>query len=401
MNGMFCVCSMCLMICFMWLKLVMIICGGVFGVMVLYLCLGFFVCMLSSFVVSIISNGVSVIDSVIISINMLCIVLFNSCWLVVCLSIMKVNLLLQVSSIVRCSVLLLFSLFSVCFSGYSSRFLVSSSVVISLFISSGMCCSRFRFIDMFMLMKNSFSSSFLNGLMCDFSLCWYFELVSSMLVRKVFSVVDMFIFFISQVVFIIISSVVVVDIFIVLVLVMKWNIGCSRKCLFIIIIMMMFIVWVMLIRFMLWCEEEVVSSGIIVISGIVVRFWNSRMENVCCLQVELVFLCLVRICSLNVVDDSVRLLLMIIVVLFGRFSSRYMIVLIISVLVIICSVLVLNIEWCIIYSCCGESFRLIMNSISIMLNLEMVVMLCVLFISFSSCGLIIMLVLRQLSIVFS
>lgn len=388
----------------MWLILVIIMCG----VLLLLMCFifgggfvvfGFFV---SRCVRLSISNGVRVIDRVMESISRLCRLFWNRFWLWVILNMMKVNLLLVVRIMFRCSVEVLLRLLEMCLMKYSIGVFRVISSMVRLSIIYGDLSSRLMFVFIFMLMKNRLSNRFLNGLICVFSLWWYFELVSSRLVRKVLRVMDMLVSFISSVVFIIISSVVVVDMFCSLVWVMMWNIGCSRQWLLIIIVVMLLIilrVWVSLLLLVLLCV--LLSSGIMVISGIVVMFWNSRMVKVRWLWGCVSFLCLVRICRLKVVDDSVRFRLSIIVLFIGWLKLIRVIVLIIRLVSSICSRLMLNIDLCIIYRCCGDSFRLMMNSSNIMFILEICVMFFGLFIRFSMLGLISMLVSRQLSIVFS
>lgn len=82
--------------------------------------------------------------------------------------------------------------------------------------------------DMLIEIKNKLSSKFLKGLIVVFSLWWYLFFVSSMFVINVLSVIDSFSVFINNVEFNISSSVVVVNVFCMLEVVIKWNIGCSK-----------------------------------------------------------------------------------------------------------------------------------------------------------------------------
>lgn len=187
---------------------------------------------------------------------------------------------------------------------------------------------------------------------------------------------------------------------------LEWVIKCSsgwvRQCLRIIISVSVVVIF-SVERVKVISEVVlllVVSSGIIVISGIVVIFWNSSIVKVFCFICDIVRLCLFIVCIVMVVEESVRVILISLVICQCRFSSMQN--RLINILqVIICSVLLLNIEVCSFYKCCGLSFRLMMNNISIMLILVKCRIVLVLVISCSVYGLIIQLVMRQFSIDFS
>lgn len=264
-------------------------------------------------------------------------------------------------------------------------------------ISYGLVLMWLRLMFMFIVMKNSFSSRFLNGLICVFSLCWNFELDSSMLVRNVFRLGLRFVFCMNQVVFSIISRVVVVNIFGLWVWVMMLNILCSIGCLYRII--MVSVLSVMVVFFQCRVLFFVLfSSGMVVSSGIVIRFWNRRMVKFSWLWLLLIVLCLDSSCRFIVVDDSVSVILIISVFFYWKWlsSSRLFSI---SLDIVICVVFVLNIECCIIFRCVGDSFRLIMNSSIIMLILVVLRMWLVFCMKFSLFGFSIMLVVRQFSIV--
>lgn len=193
----------------------------------------------------------------------------------VLLNIMKVNLLFSYSILFSSIVCCVCSLVSLLMMSSRLNFIISRMVMLVVIIV-GLVMMWFRLIFMFMVMKNRFSSSFLNGLICDFSLCWNFELDSSMLVRKVFRLGFSLVFCMNYVVFSMISSVIVVNIFGLCVCVMMLNSWCSIGCLYRIIIVSVLSVMVMLF----YCRVllcVLLSSGMVVSSGMVMRFWNSRI----------------------------------------------------------------------------------------------------------------------------
>lgn len=91
---------------------------------------------------------------------------------------------------------------------------------------NGFLSSVLKFIDMLILMKNSFNSKPLNGLILFFSVWWYFEFVSSMFVRNVFIVIDKLIFFSSKLKLNMRNNVMVLNIFCKLEWVIKCSVGC-------------------------------------------------------------------------------------------------------------------------------------------------------------------------------
>lgn len=89
--------------------------------------------------------------------------------------------------------------------------------------------SRLKLTFDFMATKNSFSSSFPNGVTRVRSLRWNLDLVSTMFVRKAFSVGSRFIIATSEVTFIMTSSVSVAPTLSRCVFRMKWKIGWTVK----------------------------------------------------------------------------------------------------------------------------------------------------------------------------
>lgn len=132
----------------------------------------------------------------------------------------------------------------------------------------------------------------------------------------------------------------------------------------------------------------------IVISGMIDRFWNSRIEKVCLLNGVCICFDDCSIGSICVVDDSVSGSLSVNVVGSEKCVLIYMIVLIVSLYVIICIRLSLKIFCFICYSCDGFSLSLMMNSSSVMLSLVIFIFDLVLLISFSICGFMIVFVMR-------
>lgn len=112
----------------------------------------------------------------------------------------------------------------------------------------------------------------------------------------------------------------------------------------------------------------IVSNGMIVRNGMIVIFCVSKIENMFCLFVVWVSFFFDRVCSMIVVDDSVRIMLIVIVLVKGLFISIVRLVRV-KVVSVICILLSFSNLECIFYNVCGFSLRLIRNSIIIMLNL--------------------------------
>ena len=103
----------------------------------------------------------------------------------------------------------------------------------------------------------------------------------------------------------------------------------------------------------------------------------------------------VKVCRMNVVEENVRLMFVTMVV--WKFKSKIMVVVVIVVLVsMICVLFRLNILVCMVYRCDGCSFRLMMNSSSMILSLVVCMMVVMLVNSFRLNGLIMVLVVRYL-----
>lgn len=103
---------------------------------------------------------------------------------------------------------------------------------------------RLMFIDIFIVRKKRFRRMLWNGLILVFNWCWYLELVKSILVRKVFNVIDKLIYCIRSVIFNIIRRFVVVKILLLLESVIIWKIGCIKKCLIKIMFLIVIMIWI-------------------------------------------------------------------------------------------------------------------------------------------------------------
>lgn len=144
-----------------------------------------------------------------------------------------------------------------------------------------------------------------------------------------------------------------------------------------------------------------VSSGITVTSGTVVTLRNNRTVKVNCLRGSASLPCLVRSRKLNVAEDSVRFRFNMTVSPNGRLNMNNVSMLTIELASSIRVSLMLNIDPCTIYKCCGDNLRLTTNSSNIMFSLETRSMSRGPLTNFSIDGLTTILVNRQFSIVFN
>lgn len=137
-----------------------------------------------------------------------------------------------------------------------------------------------------------------------------------------------------------------------------------------------------------------VSKGNRVSIGIIVIFWNSSIENVLLLVWDFIRLCFVSDCNIMVVEESVRYKFMVKLVVMLRLVKVIRVNCIVRVVSFICRLFRFRIEWCSCYSCFGCNFRLIRNSIIIILNFVKCMILVWFFISCKRCGLMSVLVSR-------
>lgn len=140
---------------------------------------------------------------------------------------MKLNLLVCVRFSLKSYLFLLCSL-KICVR--IKRIVIFSriSLIVRLMIEVKFLNSSVKLMFVLMVIKNKLSKRLWNGLMLFLSLWWYFEFVSMMFVRNVFSVVDMLMRDIKSVILIMNNSVVVVNSLCSFVMVIKWKIGWVR-----------------------------------------------------------------------------------------------------------------------------------------------------------------------------